>query len=155
MEYRKILDSIRQPGVARPLQGIVAGALLGAILLAVLGSADLISIYMKEFQFENAAKREAQLAAADGRPETEIRDELLHKAQSLGLPIDGYSIQIRLTGPSQQDKDTGSLLTALGVANRTTNTGHVDISVSYDVPYRLFGSSRSLHFRFAVNDRSI
>jgi hypothetical protein len=155
MEYCKILDSIRRPSVLKPLQGVLAGALLGAVLLLALASAGVVSVYMKEFQFESAAKREAQLAAADGRPESEIRSELLQKAQSLGLPVDDSSIQIRITAPSPADQDTGNLLTALGVVQRSSTTGHVDITVSYGAPYRFPGGAKIIHFHFAVSDRGI
>lgn len=155
MEYRAILDSIRRPSVLKPLQGILAGVLLGAPLLLVLAAAGVASIYMKEFRFENAAKREAQLAAADGRPESEIRSELLRKAKTLGLPVENRSIQISMLVASPGDQDTGNLLATLGVTHRSTTTGHVDITVSYGVPFRFPGGAKIIHFHFAVSDRSI
>jgi hypothetical protein len=155
MEYRAIFDSIRRPSVLKPIQGVLAGALLGAMLLLALASAGVASIYMKEFRFENAAKREAQLAAADGRPEGEIRSELLQKAKSLGLPVDDSSIQIRMFAPSPTDQDTGNLLATLGVAQRSTTAGHVDITVSYGVPFRFPGGAKIIHFHFVVSDHSI
>jgi hypothetical protein len=155
MEYGQILESLRRPSTLAALRGALAGGLLGAVLLLALASVGVVSVYMKEFQFESSAKREAQLAAADGRPESEIRSELLEKAKNLGLPVDDSSIQIRITVPSPTDQDTGNLLATLGVAQRSTTTGHVDITVSYAVPCRFPGGAKMLHFHFGVNDRGI
>jgi hypothetical protein len=155
MEYRRILDSIQNPSVLKPIRGVLTGALLGALVLLVLASLGIASDYVKEYQFESAARREAQLAAADGRDEDEIRNQLQQKARSLGLSIQDDAIEIHVTPPLVQDQETGNLLSLLGVQKRSTATGHVDIAVSYDVPYRIPGGVKMLHFHFAVNDLTI
>ena len=128
---------------------------MGGLLLLALASIGVASDFVKEYRFESAAKHEAQLAAADGREEAEIRGELLAKAQSLGLSIQDDAITIHVRPPSARDQETGNLLSLLGVQNRSTATGHVDISVTYDVPYRVPGGVKFLHFHFAVNDLGI
>ena len=154
MEYQRTLDSIQSPSVLKPVQGVLTGAILGALLLLGFASLGVASDFTKEFQFENAAKREAHLAI-DGREEGEIRDALLQKAQSLGLPIDGDAIKITVIPPDSKDKETGNLLTILGVQKRSTVTGHVEIAVTYEVPCRFPGGPKLLHFHFDVSDRSI
>ncbi|HVB86871.1 MAG TPA: hypothetical protein VNK23_09450 [Candidatus Dormibacteraeota bacterium] len=154
-EYRRILDSIYNPSVLKPIRGVLTGAILGALVLFVLASLGVASDFAKEYQFESAAKREAQLAAADGRDEGEIRGELLQKAQNLGLSIQDDAITIHVTPPAPQDQETGNLLNLLGIQKRTTAIGHVDIAVTYDVPCRVPGGVKLLHFHFAVNDRGI
>lgn len=154
IEYLRILDSIPSPSVLKPIRGVFTGAILGALLLA-LASLGVASDFAKEYQFENAAKREAQLAAAGGRDEGDIRNELLQKAQDLGLSIQDDAITIHVTPPAAEDQDTGNLLSLLGVQKRTTAIGHVDIAVTYGVPYRVSGGVKLLHFHFVVNDRSI
>jgi hypothetical protein len=79
----------------------------------------------------------------------------LQKAQSLGLPIDDSSIHVRITAPSPADQDTGNLLTTLGIQERSINTGHVYITVSYGVPHRFPSGVKIIHFHFAVSDRGI
>jgi type II secretory pathway pseudopilin PulG len=148
-----MLESIHNPSVLKPVQGILAGAILGLLLLVGLASLGIASDFIKEHQFESAAQREAQLAAADGREEGTIRNELLQKAQSLGLPIREDSIKIDVTPPEPNDEQAGNLLSLLGVQKRSTTTGHVYIDVTYDVPYRFPGGIKLLHFHFAVNDR--
>jgi len=155
MEYRRILDSIHNPSILKPIRGVLTGAILGAVVLLALASVGVASDFAKEYRFESAAKREAQLAAADGRDEGEIRNELLQKAQSLGLPLQDDAIGIRVTPPDSRDQETGNLLGLLGVEKRNTSTGHVYIDVAYNLPYRFPGGVKWLHFHFTVNDRSI
>ena len=155
MKYWTIFAAIDNPSVRKPVQGILTGAILGALLLLGLASLGIASDYIKEYKFKNSSQREAQLAAADGRAESEIRNELLQKAQSLGLPVQSDAIAIDVMPPADADRQTGNLLSLLGVQKRTTVTGHVDIAVSYDVPFRFPGGVKLLHFHFAVNDRGI
>lgn len=155
LKYQKIVVTLRRPSVRKPLQGIVVGAVIGAAALALLISARIAFDYMNEFQFEGAAKKEAQLAAADGRTEKEIREALTQKGQALGLPLDDKSIQVQVIPPSQSDIEAGHLLSVLGVQSRTTTKGHVNIAISYDIPYRFPCFATAVHFHFAVNDGNI
>jgi hypothetical protein len=155
LKYQKIVSTLRRPSIRKPLKGVMAGALIGVAALFLLVSVRIAFDYVKEFRFEGAAKKEAQLAAADGRDEKEIRDALRQKAQDLGVPVDDNSIKVDVIPPSESDRETGHLLSVLGVQSRTTTVGHVSIDVSYDVPYRLPGVATNVHFHFAVNDGSI
>jgi hypothetical protein len=155
MGYKHAIERTRRATVAEPLQGILAGALLGIMVLLAFAAIGIGVDYSKEFQLESAAKAEAQLAAADGRQDTQIRDAILQKAQALGLPVDPSSIVIHATPPPESDQETGQLMTAIGIKKRTTSTGRVDITVSFDLPYRYPGGVTSIHFRFVVSDRNI
>lgn len=154
-QYQKLVAALRRPSIRKPLQSVLLGALVGAVALVVLISVRIAIDYAKEFQFESAAKREAQLAAADGRTEREIHEALAEKAQALGLPVNDQSIEVHVIPPSDGNIQTGHLLSALGVQSRTTTKGHVDIAITYDIPYRFPGIATAVHFHFAVNDGSI
>lgn len=155
VKYQKLMAALRRPSVSKPLRGVLLGVALGVAALVVLISVRIAIDYAKEFQFESAAKREAQLAAADGRTEREIHEALAQKAQALGLPVNDQSIEVHVIPPSDGDIQTGHLLSVLGVQSRTTTKGHVDIAIRYDIPYRFPGIAAAVHFHFAVNDGSI
>ncbi|MGA9884795.1 MAG: hypothetical protein WBQ34_13840 [Candidatus Acidiferrales bacterium] len=155
MKYRNILETMRGTSAAKPFQSVLAGAFTGFLALAMLVSVRVGFDFVKEFQFESAAKREAQLAAATGRTESDIRGSLCQKAQILGLPVDPNSIEVHVTPAPADDQDTGSLLTMLGMQRRIARTGHVEIAVSYDLPYRYPGGTAMIHFHFAVSDQDI
>jgi hypothetical protein len=81
---------------------------------------------------------------------------LLRKAISLGVPLALEAIHIHaIPPPPPEDQADGNVLSALGISTHTTVTGHVEISISYDVPYRYPGGATSLHFHFAVSDQDI
>ncbi|GEM_PF-3695337 len=152
---RAILERIRQPSIAKPLQGMVGGGLLGVLGLLILGCVPVASNFAKEFELENAAKKEAHLAAVDGRDPSEIRDDLLRKARSLGLNLDENAIKIHADPPAEPDQETGHLLSTLGLQAQSVALGHVDISVAYEVPYRYPGGVAIMHFHFEVNEHSL
>jgi hypothetical protein len=156
MEYWTALKALFRPSVTKPLRGILTGALLGILALTALVSVRIASDFIKEFQLQTAAKREAQLAAADGRPESVIRSELLQKAQALGVPLTPQAIHIHATPPPPPEQTAdGNILSALGISTPTIATGHVEISIAYDVPYRYPGGTTAVHFHFAVSDHDI
>lgn len=156
MEYRSALQFFSQPPVKKALGGVLTGAALSVLALTALVSVRVAFDFVRELQLQTATKHEAQLAAADGRPESAIRSELLQKAKSLGLALTPEAIQIRATPPPPpQEQADGNILSALGISAHTTAIGHVEISVAYDVPYRYPGGTTALHFHFAVSDRDI
>jgi hypothetical protein len=155
-KYWNALESLSRPAVTKPVRGVLMGATLGALALTALISIRVAFDFVREFQLQAAAKHEAQLAAADGRPESAIRSELLRKATSLGVSLTPEAIHIHATPPPPpEDQADGNILAALGVSTHTTATGHVDISIAYDVPYRYPGGATALHFHFAVSDQDI
>ena len=156
MKYWRSLKSWARPSVTNPLRGVLTGAALGLLAFTALVSVRVTFDFVKEFQLETAAKHEARLAAADGRPESVIRSELLQKANSLGVPLNPQAIHIHATPlPPPEDQADGNILSALGVSTHTTATGHVEISIAYDVPYHYPGGITALHFAFVVSDRDI
>lgn len=155
IKYRHLIDLLRRPSVMKPLGGVLTGAALGLVVLMALASIRIAADYLGEFQMESAAKTEARLAAADGRSEGEIRTAILQKAQALGLPIPENSIQVHVTPPGEQEQNMGHFLVEMGVQGSAHNTGHVEITVSYDIPHRYPGGIATMHFHFVVSDRSI
>jgi hypothetical protein len=155
MEYWDAFTVLARPSVTKPLRGIVTGAVLGVLALTALASIRVAFDLIKESQLKTAARHEAQLAAADGRTESAIRTEVLQRAQSLGIPLRPESIHIHATPPPPEDQTTGNFLTDLGVSTHTPITGHVEISISYDVPYRYPGGATASHLQFVVSDQDI
>jgi hypothetical protein len=154
-ELLRSFERLRQPSVAKPLQGILGGGALGVLVLLVLAFVSIASNFAKEFELESAAKKEAHFAAVDGREPSEIRDDLIRKAQSLGLNLDENAIKIHADPPINPDQESEHLMSMLGLQSRSVALGHVDISVAYEVPCRYPGGVAMMHFHFEVNDHSL
>ncbi len=67
-------------------QALLAGILAGVLIYA---GVQMSSAYMKGYEFEKATRKEAQLAAANFSTTDTVRDEILQKAQDLGLAVEG------------------------------------------------------------------
>jgi hypothetical protein len=72
----------RWPYVANRSRALRAGITLK---LADLNGSGSRASYMKQYEFEQAARQKAQLAAADSQTIETIRDEILAKSHDLGL----------------------------------------------------------------------
>lgn len=156
LKYWNAIKALAEPSIVKPARSVLMGAALGFLILAALICIRVGYDFVKEFQLQTAAKHEAQLAAADGRTESAIRSELLQKANSLGVPLTPEAIYIHATPPPPPEKqDDDNFLSALGIPTHKVATGHVEISISYDVPYRYPGGATALHFHFAVSDHDI
>jgi hypothetical protein len=123
------------PYVANRSRALRAGITLK---LADLNGSGSRASYMKQYEFEQAARQKAQLAAADSQTIETIRDEILAKSHDLGLWVAREGIAI---ASSRKD----ALIPIAGVAAIVTNdnqsdlprVGSVNIDLSYDSSHRV------------------
>ena len=135
--------------LAKALQSLALGVLMGTMLY---GSLEVASAYLRNFQMERAVEKEAQLAASDLCPASTIRDELLRKSQSLGLPIEENNFEIQTTS----HQSAANSLTSIADPDADPHsTGNVDVEVSYAVPARFPGYTLRLNFRLHTAAHSV
>jgi hypothetical protein len=134
--------------MAPVLKALIVGMVLGAIVFAFI---QIVPVYVKSYEFRQAARKEARLAAFNAMTEDSIRGDLYEKAQELGLPVERAGIKVGST-----EIDGNASLTDLmdPVAHKIT-TGLVDIDVSYDVPVEFPGYTLRLKFRVHADERSV
>jgi hypothetical protein len=114
--------------IAGALGALSAGLVIGSLGFAAL---QIVPIYFKSYEFENAARREARLAAASLRSDDAIRDDVYQKAQNLGLPVDRGNIKVRAVARDSGASTLDSFLDPSATPNMVEN---VDMNVSYAVP---------------------
>jgi hypothetical protein len=116
-------------------QALLTGVAIGLLLYT---GVEIGLSYLRNYEFEQAVRKEAQLAAGDSRPADRIQDDLLEKSQDLGLAIRRESITI--VAGQQQAQIPIAAIPAI-VANQNQNefptVGSVNIDVSYAVPIAL------------------
>lgn len=142
---------IRRHGrlIGAALGALAAGLLLGALAFAAF---QIVPVYFKNYAFENAARKETQLAAANLRSDNAIRDDIYQKAQALGLPVEIGNIKVQ--SRVREDGPT-SIESVLFPSDKPNLVGNVDIDVSYTFPVEFPGWTFRLNFRFHVDDRHI
>ena len=118
--------------IAQGAQALLVGIILGVLIYT---ANQVSSAYMRGYEFEKAARREAQLAAVNSKPADSIREEVFQKAQKLGLAVAREEIEVTSFQKEAQIPIAG--MTAL-VENHNQNdlsaVGAVNIDVSYVVP---------------------
>jgi hypothetical protein len=80
---------------------IVTLAVIAAMVLAAIR---IVPVYFAEYQFQDALNTESRYALTGypKRNEEDIRDDIMKKAQDLGIPAKRESIQV-LLGPTRVD----------------------------------------------------
>lgn len=104
---------------------IVAGIYLGA---------ELIPIYYANYEFTDVVKNEAILETYTIKPESDIQDTLLKKAQELDIPLTKEAIKVHRHG--------------------TTGTGSLTIDAPYTVHVDLPLYPLDLHFDPSTQNKS-
>lgn len=133
--------------IAGALGALSAGLLLGALGFAAF---QIVPVYFKNYEFENAAQKEAQFAAVNLRSDDAIRGDLYQKSQDLGLPVEIGNIKVK--SATRADGPT-SVETILDPSAKANMVGIVDIDVSYAVPVEFPGWTFRLNFQFHADDR--
>jgi hypothetical protein len=133
--------------MAGVLKALSAGLLMGVLGFAAL---QIVPIYFKSYKFENAARRDAHLAAADLRTGEAIRDDVYQKAQNLGIPVEIGNIKVH---SETHESSASSLGTLVDPSAKPNMVGSVDIDVSYAVPVEFPGWTFHLNFQFHADDR--
>ena len=124
--------------------------------MLVYTGVQLSSAYMKEYEFEKATRTEARLAAANFRPPDTVREEIMEKAQDLGLPVKPEAIKVTSTQKEAQIPIAGM---AAMVENANQNdlptVGAVTIDVSYEVPIPFPLHTFQMKFKIHADDHTI
>jgi hypothetical protein len=134
-------------------EALLAGAGLGLVLYTGM---QIAGSYMKNHDFQQAVKREAQLAASDSRPAENIRQELLEKSREMGLQVNPDDIDVVSTRKEAQIPIAGlSSMVANGNQNDLPTVGSVNIDVSYAVPVEFPLYTLRLNFHLHADDHTI
>lgn len=148
MKYLALAKIKRHVDLAAfPLQ-----VLATAVVLAVIGygSGQIIPIYMKKFEFEQAAKKEVQLAALNWTSEDDIHEAVYRKGQELGIPVEREAITVdavvRQAGPKSLSEMMGAS------TSQPTERASINVEVSYAVPVDFPGYTFVMKLRFHVDD---
>jgi hypothetical protein len=134
----------------KALQALGTGAALGVIAFILL---EALPVYLKNYEFEQAMRKEVRLVVANPKPAPTIQGELYQKAQDIGVPVDIDQIRV----------DSGVVIPSTGILdtvmapqsqNPTLPLGSVEIEVSYAVPIRFPGYTLELRFHLHADDQS-
>jgi hypothetical protein len=131
--------------LANGAEALLAGIAIGMVIYAGVETA---SSYMKNYDFAQAVRKEAQLAATDSRPADTIREEIIEKSQDLGLIVSRESITVVSTRKDAQIPIAGlTAIVANGDQNDLPTVGSVSIDVSYaiSIPFPLHTFNLNFH----------
>ena len=134
----------------KALQALGTGAALGAIAFTLM---EAVPIYLKNYEFEQAVRKEAKFVVANPKPAPAIQSDLYRKAQEIGVPVEIDQIRV---DSGEAVPSTGILDTVMAPQsqNPTVPLGVVEIEVSYTVPVRFPGYTLELRFHVHADDRS-
>ncbi|HXQ27086.1 MAG TPA: hypothetical protein VN822_11805 [Candidatus Acidoferrales bacterium] len=130
---------------AKPLRGLLAGAAVGVVAYTCIA---IIPIYVKAYEFRNAAYKETQLAVTNAESADRIRDTLYQKAQALDLPVEEDEIKAE---SSVNSAPIGTVTSLMDDSAPTHQTADVDIEVSYAVPVKFPG--HTFYLKFEIHER--
>jgi hypothetical protein len=143
-------------GVTRQQWQRVAAALGdgGPTILAVVAiyaAIVIVPIYLKSYQFERAARREAVLAAVNLTPADTIQQDLHKKAEALGLRVEPREIQVKSVVRQAPADALNVLVDSTAEPNKTAI---VSIEVQYAVPLHFPGYTMDLNFHVHADNGS-
>jgi hypothetical protein len=107
---------------------------LAVIVAAIYVGAALIPVYYANYQFQDVIKTEATLQTYTTKPEADIQQFVLKKAQELDIPLDKDHLKVQRRG--------------------TTGTGSLLIDAPYTVHVNLPGYPMDLHFDPSTDNKS-
>jgi len=134
-------------------QALLAGILAGVLIYA---GVQMSSAYMKGYEFEKATRKEAQLAAANFTTTDTVRDEILQKAQDLGLAVEPDEINVTAAKKEAQIPVAGvAAIVENGNQNDLPTVAAVNIDISYEVPIAFPLYTFEMKFRVHADDHTI
>jgi hypothetical protein len=138
---------------AMSLNGLLTGVVLG---VAAYVCVQTVPVYLKSYEFEAAARREAQLAAVNFRSNEAVQGEIYDKAHELGLPVEMEQIRVEsVVTESNPGTSVASLMGAESPSEPSASAkARLDIEVSYAVPVEFPGWTFRLNFHVQADDRS-
>jgi len=107
---------------------------LVVIAASVYVGATLVPIYYANYQFQDVIKTEATLQTYTTKPEAEIQQYIVKKAQELEIPLDKDHIKVQRHG--------------------NTGTGSLTIQAPYTVHVDFPGYPMDLHFDPSTENKS-
>ncbi len=135
--------------IATVLKALLTGVVLGVLIFGIL---QVVPIYVKSYEFEQATKKEARLAATNLESGPFIQEDIYQKARQIGVPVEKQQISV---DSGARESHLISPDSVLDPSVPATLTGIVNIEVSYAVPVRFPGYTLELRFHFHADDRSI
>lgn len=120
-------------------------------LVAIYAAIVIAPIYLKSYQFEKAARREAVLAAVKLTPADTVQQDLHQKAEALGLPVEPKEIQVTSVVRQTPSDALNVLVDSSAEPNKTAL---VDIEVQYAVPVQLPWYTMELNFHVHADNGS-
>lgn len=134
-------------------EALLAGIGLGLVLYTGI---EIMGSYMKNHDFQEAVKREAQLAATDSRPAENVREELLEKSQEMGLRVNPDDINVVSTRKEAQIPVAGlSAIVENPNQNELPTVGNVNIDVNYAIPVEFPLYTFRLNFHLHADDHTL
>jgi hypothetical protein len=130
------------------LKAFAIGMVLGAPAFICM---EIAPIYVKSYEFREATRREARLAASNQESEQAIRGDLYQKAQDLGLPVEMQGIKVRAAATEAP----ATMTQLMDPESHEASTGLVEIEVSYAVPIQFPGYTLRLNFHLHADERSV
>ena len=129
-------------------------ALLAGVL--IYAGVQMSSAYMRGYEFEKATRKEAELAAANFTTTDTVRDEILQKAQDLGLTVEPYEINVTAAKKEAQIPVAGvAAIVENGSQNDLPTVAAVNIDISYEVPIAFPLYTFEMKFRVHADDHTI
>jgi hypothetical protein len=104
------------------------------IVVGIYVGAALVPVYYANYQFQDVIKTEATLETYTTKPEADIQQTVLKKAQELDIPLTKDQIRVQRHG--------------------STGTGSLSIQAPYTVHVDLPGYPLDLHFDPSTENKS-
>jgi len=135
--------------IAKALRALLACMILAALAFALY---QLAPVYTRNYEFQDAARREARLASANMKSGPAIQEDIYQKAQEIGVPVEIQAIKVETAAT---ESHVSSLDSMMDPTAQAAPTGIVEIEVSYAVPVRFPGYTLQLQFHIHADDRDI
>ena len=151
---RKVLQAAwieAQEPILKGLKFWFAGMAIGVVGFLCV---EIVPVYMKNYELDQATKTEARFSVTNVRTATVIHDEIYDKAQKLGLPVQADDIEVHAEAKAGSVASLGAIMDSDAAAG-ITSVGIVDIEVSYAVPVPMPGFTWNLHFHIHADDNSV
>jgi hypothetical protein len=138
--------------IGKTAEALLTGIAVGVLVYATI---QIAPAYLKNYEFEQAMRKEVQLAAINWRSATAISDEVWEKGHDLGLPVYREGITVTSSKKPVAIPIAGmEAIVASGDRNDLPSVGDVSIDVSYAVPIQFPGHTFRWKFHFRADNHS-
>jgi hypothetical protein len=138
--------------IGKALEALLTGVAVGVLVYATV---QIAPACLKNYEFEQAMRKEVQLAAINSRPANAISDDVWEKGRDLGIPVDREGITVTSSKEPVAIPIAGvEAIVASGDQNDLPSAGDVSIDVSYSVPIPFPGHTFRWKFHFRADNHS-